>query len=92
MIQATDPICDPGAKVMEEWMGSFSPPRKVYNIGPQLPFGPAKASADGDLASSPNAKEIVNFLDSSLQTHGPNSVVYVSGYRLGLFIRLTILA
>jgi hypothetical protein len=78
IVQATDPICDPGAKVMEQWMASFSPPRRVYNIGPQLPLGPVKAAVDGEFALSPNAKEIVEFLCSTLQSHGPNSVVYVS--------------
>jgi hypothetical protein len=78
MIQQTDPVCDSGTEAMEKWMSSFSPPRKTYNIGPQKPSGPTDAIISGDLASSPKAKEIVEFVDSTLQHHGPRSILYVS--------------
>jgi hypothetical protein len=78
MVQQSDPVCDSGTEAMEKWMSSFSPPRKTYNVGPQKPSGPADAITSGDLASSPGAKEIVEFLDSTLQHHGPRSILYVS--------------
>ncbi|EIN06280.1 UDP-Glycosyltransferase/glycogen phosphorylase [Punctularia strigosozonata HHB-11173 SS5] len=75
VIQVSDPVCDPGVEAMERWQASFSPPRKVYNIGPQFP---TRTGAGGELALSPKAKEIVAFLDSALQAHGLASVVYIS--------------
>ncbi|EIN06282.1 hypothetical protein PUNSTDRAFT_106519 [Punctularia strigosozonata HHB-11173 SS5] len=56
-------------------MASFSPPRKVYNVGPQLP---SRSGTGGEFDLSPEAKDIVDFLESVLQTHGPTSVVYIS--------------
>ncbi|EIN07786.1 UDP-Glycosyltransferase/glycogen phosphorylase [Punctularia strigosozonata HHB-11173 SS5] len=72
VVQTTDVACDPGVAIMEDWMTSFSPPRKVYNIGPQLPFGLASVDCPAVI------DDFARFLDAALQCNGPHSVVYIS--------------
>ncbi|EIN06253.1 UDP-Glycosyltransferase/glycogen phosphorylase [Punctularia strigosozonata HHB-11173 SS5] len=79
IVQTSDPsFARDSIEVVENWMASSSPPRKVYSIGPQLPFGTAADTRNGDLKQSSKSEEIVNFLDAALKSHGAKSVVYIS--------------
>jgi hypothetical protein len=78
VVQSVDPsFARASIDVMEDWMASSNPPRKVYNIGPQLPSGSTASSDTGDLKQSSKSAEILKFLDATLESHGPRSLVYV---------------
>jgi hypothetical protein len=78
VVQSVDPsFARASIGVMEEWMVSSHPPRKVYNIGPQLPSGSTSSSKSGDLKQSPEFAKILSFMNTTLESHGPGSLIYV---------------
>jgi hypothetical protein len=83
IVMTTDPCCNKaGIDAIEDWMTSGNLPRKVYSIGPQLPAIVSASPAKSDLSQSPQAQEIVTFLDTKLDSHGERSVVYVRSIRV----------
>ena len=61
---------------MKEWFAETS--RSVWAVGPLLPSIASQEAIAGEEASSPNFKELTSFLNSTLESHGPHSVLFVS--------------
>ena len=59
-----------------EWYAETS--REVYVIGHLLPLG--ENAAAGEQKQSENSTEISAFLQKTLETDGPDSLIYVSGF------------
>jgi len=82
LIAATSAVFEPEAnETLQKWLTETN--RTFYNLGPlQLRGYGSSTVADcrkrGDLSSSRNGEELLEFLDKTLQTHGPNSLLYIS--------------
>ncbi|EIN06342.1 UDP-Glycosyltransferase/glycogen phosphorylase [Punctularia strigosozonata HHB-11173 SS5] len=63
------------AAAFDKWLG---PERKSYVLGPLLADSKGEAAKAGELVQSAKAKEIQEFLNKNLDTHGVRSVLYVS--------------
>jgi hypothetical protein len=59
----------------DKWFGSG---RGSYYLGPIMPSLKGEGAKAGELMQSPQGSDIQAFLDKSLNTHGPHSVLYVS--------------
>ncbi|KAK7682539.1 hypothetical protein QCA50_014339 [Cerrena zonata] len=57
-----------------QWFGETS--REVFTFGPLLPTGESAAAGEGK--QSEKAAEITRFLQKTLETDGPNSLLYIS--------------
>lgn len=71
----SNPECYEPAAVagMREWFAETQ--REVFVAGPFAPTG--KYAADNENAQSAKGSEIGRFLDSTLESHGEKSVLYV---------------
>ncbi|EIN06277.1 UDP-Glycosyltransferase/glycogen phosphorylase [Punctularia strigosozonata HHB-11173 SS5] len=62
-------------KTFSKWFGED---RGSYCLGPILPASEVEAAQAGELMQSPKGQEIKQFLNKSVETHGPHSVLYIS--------------
>ncbi|EIN06307.1 UDP-Glycosyltransferase/glycogen phosphorylase [Punctularia strigosozonata HHB-11173 SS5] len=79
IVQTTDASYDtPGIRAIDAWMSSLSPPRPLYNIGPQLPHSHPSEARSGELEQTRGAGDVLAFLDKTLASHGAESLVYIA--------------
>lgn len=78
---STSDVLEPeGVAEIKGWFAETS--RKAYAVGPLFPMD-EKATA-GDKIQSDKSSEIDQFLERTLEAHGPKSLLYVSIYQFRL--------
>lgn len=74
MILATAQPFEPeGVAEVRAWFAETS--RKAYAVGPLFPLG--EGAAAGERLQSDKPSEIEQFLEATLESHGPKSLLYV---------------
>lgn len=63
-----------GVALIRDWFSETG--REVYAVGPLLPLGTNTVA--GEQSQSDKPSEIDTFLKTTLETHGPKSLLYVS--------------
>lgn len=58
---------------IKAWFAETS--REVYTFGPLLPFG--QKAIEGEQRQSEKSAEIAKFMQTTLESHGPKSLLYV---------------
>ena len=74
IFSTAEPLEPEGIASIKEWFAVTG--RDTYAVGPLFPVG--EASAAGEKSQSDKPSEIDEFLNSTLERHGPNSLLYAS--------------
>ncbi|KAJ3487389.1 hypothetical protein NLI96_g3563 [Meripilus lineatus] len=61
---------------VREWFAETS--REAFAVGPLLPISTSSSAIAGENQGMANAAEISSFLESTLETHGKGSMLYIS--------------
>lgn len=76
IVSVSNSVYEPeGVDALRRWMGDG---RQVYAIGPLAPQELSAASKQHEVEGSENGRNIMEFLDKTLKSHGERSLIYVS--------------